>query len=407
MNKKINEILKKTAENMSKANTQNSSITDSNLPRETKALPGDPNCPKCHGLGYYRLEVPVDHPSFGKVFVCDCRLGEVSHQIREKLFSMSHLENLQHLTFDNFKPRGRVGSLPYQAESLERAYNQAVQFAEKREGWLILEGAYGCGKTHLAAAIANFAVESGIPTLFITVPDMLDSLRFSYNNPDTTFEQRFEEIRTAPLLILDDFGTENATPWAQEKLFQIINYRYTNKLPTIITTNIPLDQLEGRIHSRLADPDLVTQVHISSSDYRQPANDLGQNELSSLYLYRNRTFASFSLRKDENLSKESITNLEKALQTAQTYAKDPNGWLTLTGSYGNGKTHLAAAIANYCADLGSPPLFIVVPDLLGIGTGDSDNAYYNNNMDIWLFLLLLVTVLTFLLNYLLDPLIYL
>ena len=78
-------------------------------------------------------------------------------------------------------------------------------------------GETGCGKTHLAAAIANYAVESGIPTLFITVPDMLDSLRFSYNNPDTTFEQRFEEIRTAPLLILDDFGTENATPWAQEK----------------------------------------------------------------------------------------------------------------------------------------------------------------------------------------------
>ena len=88
--------------------------------------------------------------------------------------------------------------------------------------------------------------------------------------------------------------------------------------------------------------------------------------MSSLYLYRNRTFASFSLRKDENLTKDSLTNLEKALQTAQTYAKDPKGWLIFTGSYGNGKTHLAAAIANYCADLGSPPLFIVVPDLLDL-----------------------------------------
>ena len=50
-------------------------------------------------------------------------------------------------------------------------------------------------------------------------------------------EQRFEEIRNAGLLILDDFGTQNATPWAQEKLFQIINFRYINKLPTVITTS--------------------------------------------------------------------------------------------------------------------------------------------------------------------------
>lgn len=351
---------------MSKENTQNSSITDSEFSRETSTLTGDPNCPKCHGLGYYRIDVPVGHPGFGKVFVCDCRIGEINNQIREKLFSMSHLENLQHLTFENFKPRGRVGLAPYQSDSLERAYNQAVQFAEKRDGWLILEGAYGCGKTHLAAAVANFAVENGTPTLFITVPDMLDSLRFSYNNPDTTFEKHFNEIRTAQLLILDDFGTENATPWAQEKLFQIINYRYTNKLPTIITTNIPLDQLEGRIHSRLADPELVTQAHISAPDYRRPASDSGQHELSSLYLYHNRTFASFSLRKQENLTKESITNLEKALNIAQSYAKNPQGWLIFTGSYGTGKTHLAAAIANYRADLGVPPLFIVVPDLLDL-----------------------------------------
>ncbi|MFN8403863.1 MAG: hypothetical protein U0V48_09930 [Anaerolineales bacterium] len=52
--------------------------------------------------------------------------------------------------------------------------------------------------------------------LFITVPDLTDSLRFAYADPETTFEERFETIRNADLLVMDDFGTQNATPWAQE-----------------------------------------------------------------------------------------------------------------------------------------------------------------------------------------------
>ena len=65
---------------------------------------------------------------------------------------------------------------------------------------------------------------------------------------------------------MDDFGTHNATPWAQEKLFQILNYRYINKLPLVVTTNLPLGQIEERIRSRLEDPDLVTQARILAAD---------------------------------------------------------------------------------------------------------------------------------------------
>ena len=57
--------------------------------------------------------------------------------------------------------------------------------------------------------------------------------------------------------MIDDLGTQNATPWAQEKLYQIFNYRYVNRLPTVVTTNQPLEEIEGRIHSRLRDPELV------------------------------------------------------------------------------------------------------------------------------------------------------
>ncbi len=284
--------------------------------------------------------------------------------MRERLFRLSNLNELSELTFENFNPRGRVGLWPEQAASLERAYNHSHQYAQSLKGWLLLQGGYGCGKTHLAAAIANFAVSLGVPTLFITVPDLLDSLRFAYQDPEATFEERFEEIRNAPLLVMDDFGTHNATPWAQEKLFQILNYRYINKLPLVVTTNLSLGEIEERIRSRLEDPDLVTQARILAADYRRPTSDLGHHELSSLDFMNRQTFASFDLRAHEGLPEDDVKSLEHAFDVARKYADRPDGWLVFTGPYGSGKTHLAAAIANYRAEVGTPPLFIVVPDLL-------------------------------------------
>jgi len=327
-------------------------------------LPGDPNCPHCHGAGYLRSDVPVGHPDFGRLQVCVCRHANVTNAVRERLFELSHLDELKDLTFESFKPRGRKGLGEMHATSLEQSFNQAQHYAQSLNGWLLLQGGYGCGKTHLAAAIANFAVGMGVPTLFLTVPDLLDTLRFAYNDQDTTFEQRFDEIRNAKLLVLDDFGTQNATGWAQEKLFQIVNYRYINKLPTVVTTNLALDEIEARIRSRLSDPELVTQTKIIAPDFRRPMADAGHPELSSLDLLSSRTFESFSLRKDEDLPAPASRSLKDAYETAQTFAQKPRGWLVLTGDYACGKTHLAAAIANHRAEMGDPPLFVMVPDLL-------------------------------------------
>jgi len=327
-------------------------------------LPGDPESEICGGLGYIRRELPVGHPDFGKLEVCKCRQGQLNRDRRERLYAMSNLEQLGHLTFENFDPRGRIGLGPRQADSLERAFNHAQQFARSLQGWLLLQGRYGCGKTHLAAAIANFVVDFGVATLFITVPDLLDTLRFTYNAEDITFEQRFEEIRRVKLLVLDDFGTQNATPWAQEKLFQILNFRYINQLPTVVTTNLSLNEIEGRIRSRLVDPELVTRVEIIAPDYRRPMDDSGHHELSSLRLLGDRTFGTFSLRKNEGLPKDDVRRLEKAFRAAQAYAEKPQGWLVLMGPYASGKTHLAAAIGNYRVGMGFPALLVVVPDLM-------------------------------------------
>ena len=325
---------------------------------------GDPECPFCGGLGYLRADVPVGHQDFGKIVTCKCRQAQVSKQVHKRLFSLSNLDELGHLTFDNFEPRGRIGLSGYQADSIELASNQANQFAQSLQGWLLLEGRYGSGKTHLAAAVANFVVDLGVPTLFLTVPDLLDALRFSYEDPESTFEKRFEEIRQIPLLILDDFGTQNATPWAQEKLFQIVNYRYINRLPLVITTNLALEEIEGRIRSRLMDPELVTRVEIIAPDYRQPLGDTGSPGHSSLDTLSDLTFGNFSDRRGEGLSPQDLKSLEKALRAAIDFAEKPDGWLVIMGPYGSGKTHLAAAIGNYRSEKGVPPIFVTSIELL-------------------------------------------
>lgn len=321
-------------------------------------------CPICGGVGFLRRDLPVSHPDFGKLTPCICQQNENNRVAREKLYRMSNLEAFKDMTFHSFSVQGRLGLADEQIRSLQYALSQAQQFAASPHGWLVLMGSYGCGKTHLAAAVANACVEFGMNTIFLTVPDLLDWLRFSYDSKETTFEERFEELRNANLLVLDDLGAQNSTKWAGEKLFQIVDYRYSRKLPTVVTTNLDLEDLDDRIRSRLQDPDLTTRVRITAPDYRSPVKDKRDPLFYQLQLLSDRSFGNFSLREPEGLSPEVQLNLEKIFRLAQEFAEHPRGWLVMTGTYGCGKTHLAAAIGNYRKGMGDDPVFVVVPDLL-------------------------------------------
>ncbi len=328
----------------------------------TEGQPAEEVCPLCGGLGYVREEVPVGHPHFGQLFPCRCQLAELEQQRLQQLRALSNLEHLSHMTFDTFRPQGHAMS-PDKQQNLRQAYEETRRYAEKPSGWLILLGAYGCGKTHLAAAIANRTIERGQPVLLVVVPDLLDYLRATYNpSSSVSYDERFEQVRNAPLLILDDLGTQSSTSWAREKLFQILNYRYNTRLPTVITSNQQLEEIDLRIRSRMVDPDVAKIVPILAPDFRQTGASQEQSDLSSLSLLADMTFASFDLRQE--LPAEERANLRKAVELCRRYAHQPEDWLMLTGDYGCGKTHLAAAVANEQVRRGEPVLFVVVPDLL-------------------------------------------
>jgi DNA replication protein DnaC len=208
-----------------------------------------------------RQDVPVGDPFFGKPVPCECKELELETRNRLALANFSSLDPFPDKTFETFHPR---------VPGLQEAFDAARQYAADPFGWLVLSGTHGVGKTHLAAAIANARLAAGDAVFFSIVPDLLDHLRAAFApTSELPYDALFDKIREAKLLVLDDLGAENSTAWATEKLFQLINYRYNYRMPTVVTTNTRLlSQMDERIRSRLSDISLVRHCAISAQDYR-------------------------------------------------------------------------------------------------------------------------------------------
>jgi DNA replication protein DnaC len=320
--------------------------------------PAEEPCPRCGGAGFVRRRVRLGHPDFGKAFPCSCIDDEREDERQARLQRYSNLGPLSRLTFENLSPRGRSPN-PEHQERFAAAVGAGRRFAEEPAGWLVLAGPSGCGKTHLAAAISGRCIERGQAALFMVVPDLLDHLRAAYQpGSDVSYDDLFEIVRNAPLLVLDDLGVQSSTPWAEEKLFQVINHRYNAQLPTVITTNADLERFDARIASRLSDAALSQVFYLESGG-------AGEHELDALDLplLRSMTFKTF----DAGLlagDSEELKLVQNAYRQAMTFAQEPRDWLVIAGGAGRGKTRLAAAIGNYCREGGVRTIFVVVPDLL-------------------------------------------
>jgi len=225
-------------------------------------MPAKSVCSRCQGAGYLRTDVPFGHPHFGKAIACECKEAERRAKRRQQLREMSNLDALRDQNFQTFNSR---------VPGVQEACSATLAFAENPEGWLLLVGPNGCGKTHLAAAIANQALDRGAVVLFEPVPDLLDHLRAAFApSSNEVYDQLFAKMREAEVLILDDMGAQQSSSWANEKLFQLLNYRYNMGMPTVITANLKgIQAVDERIRSRLSDTALVQTVHMDRAyDYR-------------------------------------------------------------------------------------------------------------------------------------------
>ena len=224
--------------------------------------PEVPVCPRCKGAGWLRLDVPLGHPSFGLLFKCECTQRAEDRAHTNEMRKLSQLDGLENKSFETFDAA---------TPELQSALDVVRKYAQTPNGWLVLVGPCGTGKTHLAAAVANDALAQGnMSVMFAVVPDLLDHLRATFDpTRGIDYDARFNSIRNTFLLVLDDLGTENATPWAREKLYQIINHRYNERLPTVITSNQRDDAIDERILSRMLDRDLSTRLTLIGEDFRR------------------------------------------------------------------------------------------------------------------------------------------
>ncbi|MDO8611526.1 MAG: ATP-binding protein, partial [Dehalococcoidia bacterium] len=349
--KKLDEVLKQTGWS---AATPAANAADAPAAEE----PSEDACPDCGGAGFVRRTVRLGHPDFGKAFPCRCTDDEREDQRLARLRRYSNLGALLRLTFDDLMPRGR-SPRPQDQERFARAVADARQFAEEPSGWLVFSGPSGCGKTHLVAAIANRCIEGGRPALFMVVPDLLDHLRAAYR-PDSEigYDDLFEMVRSAPLLILDDLGVHSSTPWADEKLYQLVNHRYQSRMATVFTTSREIGDLDPRLQTRLGDVTLSRLHRLESS--RGGVMEIDGLELP---LLRGMTFKAFD---PQHLASdpEELKFIRDAYRQALKFAEEPRDWLVIAGGSGRGKTRLAAAIGNYRREADPGVLFVIVPDLL-------------------------------------------
>ena len=170
-------------------------------------------------------------------------MQEFSRKV-EKIIRTSKMSkrNLNY-KFDNFETNN----------SNKKVFNNLKNYSEKlvngiEKKGLILVGNNGVGKTHLACSIANKLIENGIPVIYGTLINLLAELQNSYDTDNNISEIEIIKLyENVELLIIDDLGKEKPSEWGLEKLFTIINSRYENNLPVIITTNYNQNSLVQRL----------------------------------------------------------------------------------------------------------------------------------------------------------------
>lgn len=147
-------------------------------------------------------------------------------------------KRLQKYNFENF-------SDTYKEKNV---INQLIKFTDlciksEMKNGLIIYGNIGYEKTYFGACIANKIIEQNKIVLMEKSSSIIDRIKASFNKEGLSEIEIIELYSNVDMLIIDDFGNENLSKWALEKLYKIISNRYDNELPIVITTRYNKEQL--------------------------------------------------------------------------------------------------------------------------------------------------------------------
>ena len=171
------------------------------------------------------------------------KLKEFNLKQIDKLFKNNNLGKRKlNSTFKNYK----ITDKNKNAYENAKKYTNKLINGETNMG-LFITVTYGVGKTYLASCIANETIKNNITVIFGTLIQLLDFIKDTYKDYNTSDKEYLDLYSSIDLLIIDDLGKEKPTEWVLEKLFLIVNNRYNNYLPIVITTNYNRNQLRERL----------------------------------------------------------------------------------------------------------------------------------------------------------------
>jgi hypothetical protein len=232
------------------------------------------DCPRCRGFCYLRRNLMPGDDDFGKLVECSCELGQQRAKRRQ-----------DRIWSEALVPPRMVG---YSLDTLaERDADLAgkLRVWQGTSRWLLLRGPKGTCKTGAAAALLVEHVRAGGSGLFVKPARFLERIRRTYSQAEGPGEAEvLQSLIDAPLLVLDDVGTELLTRWGKEKLFTVIDERSDSHLRgsprrTVVTTNLTIQALaahmddQGRVWDRIRDWADVIETSGESQRGLEPGED--------------------------------------------------------------------------------------------------------------------------------------
>lgn len=217
-------------------------------------------CPKCRDGGWLYRHVAPDSPDNGRVVPCPyCTEQREAERLAVRRLEQSGIpEAKRQVGFESFR----------ETPGTREAFRAARSLAEGSADFklLLIYGAHGNGKTHLAYAAALYRLRQGESVCFRYVPALFGELRRAMK--DDKVDDVVVTLGGCHLLVLDELGAEQGTPWQDETLERIVNERYCRELPLICTSNRDLKALPSAIVSRFRESGLGRIVLNEGKDYR-------------------------------------------------------------------------------------------------------------------------------------------
>lgn len=234
-------------------------------------------CPKCQDTGTIEDFDEKLRVSYGTRY-CECYLDLLKSYSVEKMSKMTPLELSSFEDFDlNYYSKAKTNGSFSPYETMRIVYEGCKNYADtfdKDSNSLYFCGRTGLGKTHLSLAIANEVIKKGYNVVYGSIINFLNKLEREKFGRTETFETE-DVLIGADLLILDDLGAEFATPFVVSSLYNILNCRIARGVPTIISSNLSIKEIQDRYPESVASRIIGTFkiVEFTGKDIRQIQNN--------------------------------------------------------------------------------------------------------------------------------------